>query len=274
MNTPGGKSARALVLDEPAIGELLGATLELRDVVATQSDEAALAAAHAELFDLVFVDRPLEGSAAAEVVRAVRSRKPAAVVLVMCSHDLEAAEWTALHLGADAVLQKPLAPAEVRAAVQRAVVQRPEAQPAAPRVVVVDDDQLVLESLRDSLAQFEVIATTSPLEALRILKRQPAEILVTDLMMAELSGARLMRSAQVIRPQLKTIVITGYGSKEAAIGAVRDGAYDFLEKPLTPSALVQSVGRAWRLQQVELEKARLLAEIGRASCRERVFITV
>ncbi len=93
---------------------------------------------------------------------------------------------------------------------------------------------------------FRVVATASPYEALRRLRASPFEILLADLMMDELPGLDLIRAARNTRPALQAIVMTGYASKAAAVAALKEGVYDFLEKPLTPEVVRQTVARAWR----------------------------
>ena len=256
--------ARVLVVDAEPIGEAIGAALEAggHHVSVVASEEAAIAEAGAARFDAVFLGCDARDPAR-ELVETIRRRAPAATVALLCGHDPESIEELSLHLGAEAILRKPLIPAEVRRVVDRSGEARArERPPEAPRVLVVDDDQLVLDSVRDCLElAVPVHATTSPREALRAIRERPFEILVTDLMMEELSGVELIRSARCIRPRLKAIVITGYGSKQVAISAVRQGAYDFLEKPLTPAALIHAVRRAWAQSRAELENEALMAEL-------------
>jgi signal transduction histidine kinase len=255
---------RALVVDAAPIGEAITAALEggRHHVAVVADEEAALIEARAGRFDVAFLGVDARDPAR-EVVETIRRRAPAATVALLCGHDLAASEELARHLGAELVLRKPLVPGEVRQVVARALERRPlEAPPETPRVLVVDDDALVLDSLRDCLEPaFPTVATGSPREALRLLREQPFEVLVTDLMMDELPGVELMRSARCIRPRLKAVVITGYGSKQAAIAAVRQGAYDFLEKPLTPAVLIHAARRAGAQARVELENELLVAEL-------------
>ncbi len=258
--------ARVLVLDAPPIGEAIAASLEAGHhlVTVTSSEEAAIAAARAGRFDLLFLEcSGLE--LGRELAEAIRGRNPTAKLVLLCGHDLEKVEELALHLGAAEILRKPLVPTEIRRAVAQALAARtaaPSAPPSSPRVLVVDDDQLVLDSVKDCLElAFAVVGTTSPREALRLILERPFEVIVTDLMMEELPGIELIRSVRCIRPRTKAIVVTGYGSKQAAISAVRQGAYDFLEKPLTPAVLTQAVRRAWGQHQAELENEVLVAEL-------------
>jgi len=137
--------------------------------------------------------------------------------------------------------------------------------PDSPRLLIVDDEEFVLEVVRETLqGTYHITATQSPEEALRILEQVPHEILITDLMMSEMHGMDLMRSARQIQPQLIGIVMTGFASKEAAVAALKEGAYDLLEKPFSPDALEQAVERAWQSLRTSLENQQLIEELREA----------
>ena len=138
--------------------------------------------------------------------------------------------------------------------------------PASPRILVVDDDKIVIRSVIDILKRrFKVTGAQSPQEALRILKDTPCEILLTDLMMEEMHGMDLIRAARNIHPSILAIVMTGYASKDAAVEALKEGAYGFREKPLSPAIVTSTVVRAWKALRTELENRKLLAELGRTN---------
>lgn len=131
------------------------------------------------------------------------------------------------------------------------------------RILVVDDNELVLDSVCAILEEdFDVVGTTSALEGLSYLDDQDYDVLMTDLMMEEMHGNALVRQALSRNENLKIIVMTGYSSKEAAIEALKAGAYDYLEKPLLPADVLQSLEKALmsvrkdRKRELELRKLR------------------
>jgi signal transduction histidine kinase len=252
--------ARMLVLDAETTVEEIGAGVGHEAVVGTGDPDHALALATRGFFEMVCLAADAPADKARELVRTVRRRRSTARVIVLCSGLDAAVDRIVLELGADAaLLRTPDLGQKLLAALSGSREETPRAMPDSPRLLIVDDDVPVLESVRDALSRrYDVTALASPLEALIQLKRQPFEILITDAMMAELSGLQLIRCARAIRPMLAAIVITGYGSKEVAIDAVRGGAHDLLEKPLTPQALRRAVERAWRLLSVEFENQQLL----------------
>jgi len=90
-------------------------------------------------------------------------------------------------------------------------------------------------------------------EALDILEREHVTLMLTDLRMPGLGGQELLAQALLDHPQLTVVVLTGFGSVEAAVAAMRVGAYDFLTKPIQKDDLFRTVAKG-------LERARLLGE--------------
>ena len=122
-------------------------------------------------------------------------------------------------------------------------------------VLVVDDDRANLESVA-RIFQHESMQTLSASggkEALEMLRRPEVRVLVTDLMMPGMDGQELLKAARAMRPDVEVVLMTAYGTVETAVSAMKDGAYDFITKPLKRHALVKSVQKA-------LEKQALLAE--------------
>jgi len=98
-----------------------------------------------------------------------------------------------------------------------------------------------------------VATAESGAQALEILRRERVAVLVTDLMMPGMSGEALLRAARAVSPETEVVLVTAYGTVEAAVSAMKEGAYDFLTKPVKRHAIVKAVRQA-------LEKADLVAE--------------
>jgi len=126
-------------------------------------------------------------------------------------------------------------------------------------VLFVDDE----EELRFSAVQTLKLAglsATAVLEAEMALSRLARDfpgVLITDIRMPGMDGMTLMRRALEIDPALPVIIVTGNGDVELAVQAMRDGAYDFLEKPYDPAHLVQVVRRALDKRRLTLENRSL-----------------
>ena len=134
------------------------------------------------------------------------------------------------------------------------------------RILLVDDDQDHCEILQESLRGLGLDATytTSPHDALEQAGRETFAAILTDLGMSGMSGLELCTRILGTRPDVPVIVVTGNGSMEVAIDAMRAGAYDFLVKPIDLKLLTLSIARAVRHHRLQVEVKEL-----RAVCRER-----
>jgi two-component system, NtrC family, response regulator HydG len=124
-----------------------------------------------------------------------------------------------------------------------------------PTILVVDDEPGIVDSLskvfeRESL---RVLTARGGSEALEILRREPVSVVLTDLIMPGMSGMDLLKASRSVSPETETILMTAYGSVENAVDAMRQGAYDFVTKPLKRAHVVRAVSKA-------LEKRNLLQE--------------
>ncbi|HUT60092.1 MAG TPA: HD domain-containing phosphohydrolase [Phycisphaerae bacterium] len=118
--------------------------------------------------------------------------------------------------------------------------------PNRVRVLVVDDEPCVCESVCAALAQegFDCQAVADPRQARRLLETHRPAVLVADISMPEASGLDLLEQAQRLQPACRVILITGASSTRRLAEALSLGAYDYLEKPLDLSQLVETVKAA------------------------------
>src|SRR5213594_3392446 len=132
------------------------------------------------------------------------------------------------------------------------------------RVLVVDDDVDVCALLEVRLAGrgFEVARTTSAVAALDTLATAEVDVVLTDIKMARMSGLELCERIVASRPDLPVVVMTAFGTLEAAIAAIRVGAYDFVTKPVEIDALVIALERAveHRVLRCEVERLRRVVD--------------
>ncbi|HYD31784.1 MAG TPA: sigma-54 dependent transcriptional regulator, partial [Azospirillaceae bacterium] len=130
-------------------------------------------------------------------------------------------------------------------------------------VLLVDDEKHVRLSGQQTLelAGFDVIAAESAERALTHLAREAPGVVVTDVRMAPMDGLALMRRVREIDPDLPVVLITGHGDVAMAVQAIRDGAYDFIEKPFPSELLADVVRRAMERRRLVLENRALKAEL-------------
>lgn len=144
------------------------------------------------------------------------------------------------------------------------------------RVLLVDDDdsmgQLLVAVLKKR--QFDATFVSQPDDALRVLEQQDFDVIVTDLKMKGMDGIALCERVAANRPDIPVILLTAFGTFDAAVSAIRAGAYDFVTKPVENEVLLLAVERAWRHRSLRdevkrlrsaLEQGQSLAEIVGAS---------
>ncbi|HEY2410508.1 MAG TPA: sigma-54 dependent transcriptional regulator [Polyangiaceae bacterium] len=126
-------------------------------------------------------------------------------------------------------------------------------------VLVVDDDQDMCELMEADLTRrgYAVSIFTSPAQALAALDTEDFSVLLVDVNMEEMSGFDVCRAAVAKRPDLVVMVMTGFGSLEHAVGAIRAGAYDFIAKPISMDALALTLERTVRELKLQDELKRL-----------------
>jgi response regulator RpfG family c-di-GMP phosphodiesterase len=132
---------------------------------------------------------------------------------------------------------------------------------ATNRILVVDDEAVIRELLSDILTDdgYSVESAPSGPVALNLIRaRDNFALLFTDIMMPEMDGIQLVREALKIRPSLIAIVMTGFASMETARAAVKEGAYDYVQKPFSLSEVKMAVSNAIERHRLAVENTRLL----------------
>jgi two-component system, NtrC family, response regulator HydG len=142
----------------------------------------------------------------------------------------------------------------------------------APTVLVVDDEPGIVDSLQKILEResLRVLTAGSGGEALELIRREPVSVLVTDLMMPGMSGIDLLRASRSLSPETETILMTAYGTVGNAVEAMKQGAYDFVTKPLKRAHLLRVVGKALEKRSLVQENRSLRAQL--AAHKKRTLI--
>ncbi len=124
---------------------------------------------------------------------------------------------------------------------------------------IIDDEAPHLKALCDTLTAQGYAATgfTSAREALAHLRKQPCALILTDLMMPEMDGIALLRAALEIDPHLVGVVMTGHGTIDTAVAAMKQGALDYILKPFKLSTLIPVLARALAVRRLRLENETL-----------------
>ena len=154
------------------------------------------------------------------------------------------------------------------------------------RVLLVDDDVNMTDLLEARLTKrgYETVTRNKVEDALELVASKDVDVVVTDLNMPGEDGISLCRKLVANRPHVPVIVITAFGSLDAAVAAIRAGAYDFITKPFEIEALDLSLQRALQHRSLleEVSRLREVAEqqmrpdriIGECSPMKRVFTLI
>ena len=104
------------------------------------------------------------------------------------------------------------------------------------KVLIVDDEAIIRDALSDWLKDigYQVFTAENGHEALEVIEREKPGIMIADLVMPGMDGIELMKRARAQRPNIEVIIITAYASIPTAITAMKEGAYDYIEKPFCP----------------------------------------
>ena len=127
------------------------------------------------------------------------------------------------------------------------------------RLLIVDDAGPSVEALRATLGAqgFEAVGFTDAEAALATIAPGAFAVLLVDLMMPAMNGLELMRRAHDRDPDLACVIMTGEGSIASAVEAMKEGALDYVLKPLKLSALLPVISRALTVRSLRIENARL-----------------
>lgn len=128
------------------------------------------------------------------------------------------------------------------------------------KVLVVDDERDMLTLLTKVLVKkggYDVTAATSAEEALERMRGDSPDVVLTDIKMPGMDGLALLQQIGMIDPAVTTILMTGYGTIGMAVQALKDGAYDFIEKPFDNERIIRTVGRAFERTQLLRENVQL-----------------
>ena len=147
------------------------------------------------------------------------------------------------------------------------------------RVLLVDDDESILRALKRLLRRepYEVVATASPRDALRMFEEQPAGLVVSEQRMMEMTGTDFLQEVRRRWPETIRIILSGYPDVNAARDAINSGAvYKYLTKPWDDEEIKLEIRRALEQYDLAVEDRRLAAGLdqrardaaaGLSSCR-------
>jgi len=142
--------------------------------------------------------------------------------------------------------------------------------------LVVDDELSIQVLLRDWLTEendLRVLTASTGIEAERILRSEPVDVLLVDLRLQECTGLDVIKRARALQPHIVPILMTGYPTLETAIGAVQTDIYDYLVKPFRMELLSATVRRAVEQRQLQRENMALREQLAVAELIRKIGTT-
>ncbi len=154
------------------------------------------------------------------------------------------------------------------------------------KLLVVDDDSLIRRSLGEMLRRegYTVLEAATGAEALKLVGSAAPSLVITDFNMPEIDGMQLLRELKARKPDLPVVLVTGYGTVEQAVEAMKNGAYDYVSKPILDDEMKMVVRRALDERALRDENSDLKkrldmrfgygALVGRDHKMQRIYDTI
>ena len=133
------------------------------------------------------------------------------------------------------------------------------AKPVSGRILVVDDEMELSKALCETLTaqNFAVTGVNSGKDALKAIESDRFDVILSDLMMPGMDGIHMLREALAIDSQLVVIIMTGQGTVQTAVEAMKLGAFDYVLKPFKLQAMLPILNRAMQVRKLRMENVRL-----------------
>ena len=140
-------------------------------------------------------------------------------------------------------------------------------------ILIVDDEEGIRESLEKVLSKagYQTMTASTGNEAFALLSERHVDIVLTDLKMPDGDGLDLLKLIKKKSPDLEVILLTGFGTIETAVEAMKEGAYDFITKPPKKALILSTVERAIERQNLAQENKYLRAQLGKSSSFEDII---
>jgi DNA-binding NtrC family response regulator len=134
------------------------------------------------------------------------------------------------------------------------------------KILVIDDERSIRNTLKDILEyeKYEVTTAENGIKGFEILKKNTFDILLLDIKMPEIDGMEVLEKVRKDYPDLQIIMISGHGNVDTAVKAVKNGAFDFIEKPLDLNRLLVTVRNALDRTELITETKTLRRKISKS----------
>ena len=142
-------------------------------------------------------------------------------------------------------------------------ISKPEVFLKNSEILFVDDEKELLLTVDEYLSQrgYNITVVDSGLKALELTKKRRIDVLITDLKMPEVNGIELLKAVKEHQPKTEVIILTGYGSIETAVEALKLGSYDYLQKPIKLDRLKVLIDRILEKRSLQEENLFLKSRL-------------
>jgi len=134
------------------------------------------------------------------------------------------------------------------------------------KLLVVDDEPDMLRLLSMIIKEktpYEVATTNNPLEVLELVKKGEFDLVIADLKMPGLDGIELLETLKRFDEDIPVIIITAYGTVEAAVETINKGAFDFITKPFRKEQILFTIEKALKWLRLQRENKMLKEKLGK-----------
>src|SRR3989337_3533327 len=131
------------------------------------------------------------------------------------------------------------------------------------KVLVIDDEKEMLDGVRKllTLVGFDCMTAQNGEQAIKLLTDFQFDVVLSDLFMPDIDGNQIIEKSKQIQPSVPIIIFTAFGTVERAVEAMKNGAYDFIEKPFNSDHLIMKIKRAVEFKNLKSEKENLIAQL-------------
>jgi two-component system response regulator HydG len=142
-----------------------------------------------------------------------------------------------------------------------------------PTILVVEDDSESRSAMLKVLESvgYKTLEADNGQQGLDIIQHDGVDILVTDLRLPVMDGVELLKRAKAADQEIEVILITGHGTVEVAVEAIKEGAYDFITKPVKKAQLLHSVEKASERQYLSRENKELRTQLSQSGMKKMVY---
>jgi two-component system, NtrC family, nitrogen regulation response regulator NtrX len=135
----------------------------------------------------------------------------------------------------------------------------------AKTILVVDDERSIRSTLKEILEyeKFKILEAEEGSQALKMLEENTINVVLCDIKMPKMDGIEVLEKAQILKPDVPFVMISGHGTIETAVEALRKGAFDFIEKPVDLNRLLVAVRNAMDRTDLVSENTQLKKKINK-----------